>query len=138
MNETINKSTASDVKVLLSFDSKEIVSRAQHLPSGVSRMAADKRLTKDESMCDRYQFLILVRNTNKKVIEQTLQNNIRNKLSPIVIEANYSLGEDSSRQLRPVLDVHVPPSIKGEVKIRNRCGQRACVPDLSLTANMYV
>ena len=50
----------SDVKVLLSFDAREIVSRAQHLSFGVSRMAADQRLSKDVSKCDRYQFSVLV------------------------------------------------------------------------------
>jgi hypothetical protein len=53
-----------------------------------------------------------------------------------VFEANYSLSDAAfSRQLRPILDAHVPASIKGEIFIRNDCGaDRICVPDLKLDA----
>ena len=56
----------------------------------------------------------------------------------MIFEANYSLADEAfSRDLRPVLDAHVPASIRGEVHIKNNCGpQRVCTPDLQLKANV--
>lgn len=46
------------------------------------------------------------------------QNEIRDKLTPIVVEANYTLFENRPQrgsQLRPILDAYEPEVIRGKV-----------------------
>ncbi|XP_017775608.1 PREDICTED: integrin alpha-PS2-like, partial [Nicrophorus vespilloides] len=79
-----------------------------------------------------------------------LQNDIKDKLTPLEAEIRYSMKEsrhfqqsfqrrDPKSVLLPILDLNVPPVRKDSISIHKNCGRdNVCIPDLRLIANSSV
>ncbi|XP_050304300.1 integrin alpha-PS2 isoform X2 [Anthonomus grandis grandis] len=80
-----------------------------------------------------------------------IKNDIRDKLTPLEAEVKYFMiqeeVEDSyygrvrnpGSQLKPVLDLNLPPSRKDSINIQNDCGHdNVCIPDLHINITKNV
>ncbi|XP_066258052.1 integrin alpha-PS2 [Euwallacea similis] len=78
-----------------------------------------------------------------------IRSDIRDKLTPLEAEVKYfMIQEDSSSygrarnpqsQLKPVLDLNLPPSRKDSISIQKNCGHdNVCIPDLHLNITKNV
>ncbi|CAH1801714.1 unnamed protein product [Owenia fusiformis] len=68
-----------------------------------------------------------------------IKNNIRDKLSPIDVDVNYRLREDTFVRRRkfliPILDSYIPTTTRGSAQTLKNCGEdNVCIPDLIVTA----
>ncbi|KRX93326.1 Integrin alpha-8 [Trichinella pseudospiralis] len=117
-----------DFRLIVSLDPKKgISSRARFLEShSVTQLTLDSvPIRKGERWCERRYVYVL--------------DDIRDKLSPIIVQVNYSIVDEGymERQLRPVMDAYLPSMISGEINIQKDCGKdNICIPDLQMTAKL--
>ncbi|KRX93320.1 Integrin alpha pat-2 [Trichinella pseudospiralis] len=115
-------------RLIVSLDPKKgISSRARFLEShSVTQLTLDSvPIRKGERWCERRYVYVL--------------DDIRDKLSPIIVQVNYSIVDEGymERQLRPVMDAYLPSMISGEINIQKDCGKdNICIPDLQMTAKL--
>lgn len=114
-------------------------------PKRPDRQVQNVHLRRDVEQCNETNVEMLVRcpepygNAHLVVL---LQENIRNKLAPVVFEANVTIGdqEHSSAPLRPVLDAFSDTSFSTEVRIKVNCpgANMVCTPDQKLDVEKLV
>ncbi|KAK3588064.1 hypothetical protein CHS0354_012112 [Potamilus streckersoni] len=67
-----------------------------------------------------------------------LQDNIRDKLTPITVDFTYDLHEKKSRRRRrvsPILNQRIPTTVRAVAQILKECGKdNVCIPELGVTA----
>ncbi|KAL3831471.1 hypothetical protein ACJMK2_023216 [Sinanodonta woodiana] len=67
-----------------------------------------------------------------------LQDNIRDKLTPITVDFTYDLHEKKSRRRRrvsPILNQRIPTTVRAVAQILKECGKdNVCIPDLGVSA----
>ncbi|VDP38324.1 unnamed protein product [Soboliphyme baturini] len=112
-----------DFRFVIQLDAKKgNSSRARFLESSsVYKMTLDSvPLRKGEQWCERrYIYLI---------------DEIRDKLSPIIVQVNYNISQDTfGSALTPIKDAYLPEVLTGEIQIQKDCGKDSiCIPDLQL------
>lgn len=70
-----------------------------------------------------------------KSVYAYIQNNVRDKLTPISVQVTYSIYDPhpNSPYLKPILNQYIPNSLSKQINIQKNCGQdNLCIPDLKL------
>ncbi|CAD5219487.1 unnamed protein product [Bursaphelenchus xylophilus] len=131
-----------DVKVQVNLDSKN----KQSPRAFFARKDLDKKrgVTIDKSSVSREQPDLITQNLvltkNREVCETYdvyVPETIRDKISPILINVNYTYQEKRAQpgQLEPAVDTTLPQAFVTELTIEKDCGDdNVCVPDLQVRA----